>query len=377
MKNGVEWGKPRPRGSTKIDELSIISDWASLLPELVQGIADCVLSTTGGVDAYMDMRAVCPSWRSAIAKHSPLATDIRFRPRHWVMVDMKPDNDDDDTRLFLHVPTGRFRRLRLPVLRDHILVGATDGLLVLGEKEAPHLARVLNPFTGDMLLFTAPLPEDFKHIEYTALKGGSHCALVFLISATVFCAVPASQVFTDTDFTQEASGPGHYLDSIVNFHGNIYCADMHGWLFELITPEELEVIDQVPPEMDVCREEEFGELRSYLVESDGELLLVCYTELSFKVFRVNIQYMLLEEVKSLGSCALFLGEDRCVSVDADNLPSVDGDCIYMLDYEGMGNMCVYNLRGDTVDIISRKHYLNRPFSLITVLLQYCDFRPLS
>ncbi|XP_071684826.1 uncharacterized protein [Lolium perenne] len=148
MKNGVEWGKPRPRGSTKIDELSIISDWASLLPELVQGIADCVLSTTGGVDAYMDMRAVCPSWRSAIAKHSPLATDIRFRPRHWVMVDMKPDNDDDDTRLFLHVPTGRFRRLRLPVLRDHILVGATDGLLVLGEKEAPHLARVLNPFTG-------------------------------------------------------------------------------------------------------------------------------------------------------------------------------------------------------------------------------------
>jgi hypothetical protein len=87
--------------------------------------------------------------------------------------------------------------------------------------------------------------------------------------------------------------------------------------------------------------------------------------------------MLLEEVKSLGSRALFLGEKRCVSVDADKLPSVDGDCIYMLDYEGMRNMCVYNLRGDTVDIISRKHYLNRPFSLVTVLLQYCDFYPLS
>jgi hypothetical protein len=89
--------------------------WASLLPELVQSIANYVLSTTtGGVGSYMDMRAVCPSWRSSITKPSPLAAiaDVRFRPRHWVLVDQKSkdyDYKDDSTLLFFYVLSGRFR----------------------------------------------------------------------------------------------------------------------------------------------------------------------------------------------------------------------------------------------------------------------------
>ncbi|KAM0905720.1 hypothetical protein ACQ4PT_017201 [Festuca glaucescens] len=228
MEKGGEWGKPRPRGSTKFDELSVISDWASLLPELVQGIADCVLSTTGGVDAYMDMRAVCPSWRSVIAKPSPLdaVADLRFRPRHWIMVDMKPDNHDDDARLFLHGPTGRLRRLRLPVLRHHILVDVSDDLLVLGDREAPHFAHVLNPFTG-------------------------------------------------------------------------------GCIFKFVTPAELVVIAKVSPDVDadVYTEGDDSGLH-YLVESSGELLLIHYVDQTMKVFRVNVELKLLEEVKSLSRHAL-------------------------------------------------------------------------
>ncbi|KAI4972240.1 hypothetical protein ZWY2020_003165 [Hordeum vulgare] len=76
----------------------------------------------------MDMRAVCSTWRSAIAKPSPLAAvaGLRFRPRHWVMLDLQADDrkDDDDARLFLHVPTGRFCRLHLPVLRDNFVRNA-------------------------------------------------------------------------------------------------------------------------------------------------------------------------------------------------------------------------------------------------------------
>jgi hypothetical protein len=62
----------------------------------------------------MDMRAVCPRWRSAIAKPSPVpeVADLRFRPRDWVMLDQYGKG----ARLFLHVPTGRFRRLLLPVV---------------------------------------------------------------------------------------------------------------------------------------------------------------------------------------------------------------------------------------------------------------------
>uniref|UniRef100_N1QTD4 KIB1-4 beta-propeller domain-containing protein n=1 Tax=Aegilops tauschii TaxID=37682 RepID=N1QTD4_AEGTA len=469
MKEGDGWSSERrwPHGSTKFGGLSIIPEWNSLPTELVQVVADRVLSTTGGVDAYMDMRAVCSTWRSAIAKPSPLAAvaGLRFRPRHWVMLDLQPDdrNDDDDARLFLHVPTGRIRRLHLPVLRDNFVAGATDGLLVRGDMYPPHLARVsahatgscwtCNPTTAtttmtlassstsppgasaactsrcsattsspvlltvsscagtcDMLHFPAALPRHFKH---TSVKGGSHSTLVLLRWGSVVCAAPNSDFFTETEEAVET-----YLVSIVNYQGDVYCADARGCVFKLVAPaadqcddDELLVIPEVsPPGVDVYAEEgdddddtkegdDGSEMPSYLVESAGELLLVRYVDETLKVFRVDVEHKLLEEVKSLGGRTLFLGQERCVSVDAAKLPSVDGDCIYMLDFENVSmsdsedmsmsdsedmpildsgdkcDMCVYNLRGDMVDIIYSKDFRARPFSLVQVLLWYCDVLP--
>lgn len=40
------------------------ADWSSLPSDLVRRIADCFLDTND-VDWYMDLRAVCHSWRSA------------------------------------------------------------------------------------------------------------------------------------------------------------------------------------------------------------------------------------------------------------------------------------------------------------------------
>ncbi|XP_047064995.1 uncharacterized protein LOC124672876 [Lolium rigidum] len=369
MEKGGEWGKPRPHGSTKFDEPSVIPDWASLPPELVQGIADCVLSTTGGVDAYMDMRAVCPSWRSAIAKPSPLdaVADLRFRPRHWVMVDLKSDSDNDDARLFLHGPTGRFRQLRLPVLRHHILVDASDGLLVLADRKPPHLARVLNPFTGDIIHFDASFM-DTNTTWHTAVSGGSHFTLFLWRRGTLFSAAQSSNVFTQKDFTKEI---GIYLMSMLSFQGNIYCVNEGGCVFKFVTPAEHLAIAKWSPDA----EGDDSELH-YLVESSGELLLIRYVDQTMKVFRVDVEHKLLEEVESLGRRALFLGEERCVSLDADKLPSVDGDCIYMVDFLDEGDMCEYNLRGGMVNIICGQESIeDRPFSLVQQLLfRYCDLR---
>uniref|UniRef100_A0A8R7PZG2 KIB1-4 beta-propeller domain-containing protein n=1 Tax=Triticum urartu TaxID=4572 RepID=A0A8R7PZG2_TRIUA len=118
----------------------------------------------------------------------------------------------------------------------------------------------------------------------------------------------------------------------------------------------------------------------YLVESAGDLL-VRSVDQTLKVFRVDVEHKLLEEVKSLGGRTLLLGQERCVSVDAAKLPSVDGDCIYMSDFENTpmsdsesasmsdsedmsmsdsrDKMCVYNLRGDMVDIIYSKDFCAR------------------
>ncbi|CAM0884969.1 unnamed protein product [Alopecurus aequalis] len=415
MKEEGDWSSERRRalGSTKFGVPSIIPDWASLPPELVEGIAGRVLSTTtGGVDAYMDMRAVCSTWHSAVAKPSPLAAvaDLRFRPRHWLMVDLKYENNDDHTRLFLHVPTGRFRRLRLLVLRDHLILGASDGLILLRDREHPHLtgARVLNPFTGDMLHFAAPL---WKHLGSadvlcTAVSGGPQSTLLVWRNwewrwDTVIYADPTSH-----EFAQEKAGTA-FMTSMVTFQGSIFLAGMEGSVLKFVRPaehrdHELVVIAQMSPDVDIHLEGDDSAL-SFLVESAGELLLVRHFDQTLKVFRVDIEHRLLEEVKSIGSCrALFLGNERCVAVDVDKLPSVNGDCIYMFNwlktYGYRGRVLrTYNLRDCTTKILSNdpmlcasnhpkqsfhedpwdyscsadNHHL-RPPSLIQVLLDYCN-----
>ncbi|KAM3354742.1 hypothetical protein ACQJBY_025460 [Aegilops geniculata] len=326
MKEGGDWSSEwrRPHGSTKLGGLSMVPEWDSLPPELVQAVADRVLSTTGGVDAYMDMRAVCSTWRSAVAKPSPFAAvaGLRFRPRHWVMLDLQPDDLNDEDRLFLHVPTGRFRRLHLPVLRDNLVAGAADGLLVLADMYPPHLACVLNPFTGDMLHFPAALP---RHFTCTSvMKGGSHPTLVLLRWGSVFCAAPNSDLFSQTEEAVET-----YLVSIANFQGDVYCADGRGCVFKLVAlapaadqcdDDDLLVIPAVaPPDVHVYTQEgdddtqegdDHSEMPSYLVESAGELLLVRSVHQTLKVFRVDVEHKLLEEVKSLGGRTLFLGQER-------------------------------------------------------------------
>ncbi|XP_047053886.1 uncharacterized protein LOC124660140 [Lolium rigidum] len=366
--------------SAKIhDHRSIMADWAELLPELVQGIADCVLSTTDGGEVYMNMRAVCSSWRSAVAKPSPLAAiaDLRFRPRHWVMLDLPFKNqDDDDVSLFLHVLTGRFHSLRLPVLHDHILVGASDGLLVLGDRdEPPNVACVLNPLTGDILRFAAPFHKSFEDIESTAVTGDSR--LVLGGYAMVAWAAPTSDAFTEEDIGQSTTTMG-------TFQGNVYVVDLQSRVFKFLSPEEqcdaeVALIAEVPLNVDVYLSEEEEDnigLSDYLVESAGELLLIrCHRGRALKVFRVDVERKSLEEVKSLGGChALFLGPVRCMSVDAVNLPSVDSDCIYLLHWVGKSeHMSVYSLRDDKMEFISSVDNPDRPFSLVQVLLRYCDF----
>jgi hypothetical protein len=362
------------------DHRSITADWAELLPEFLQGIADCVLSTTGGGEAYMNMRAVCSSWCSAVAKPSPLAAiaDLRFRPQHWVMLDLPFKNqDDDDVSLFLNVLTGRFRRLHLPVLHDHILIGASDGLLVLGDRDQPpNVACVLNPLTSDILRFAAQFHKSFEDIRSTAVTGDSR--LVLGGYAMVAWAAPTSDAFTEEDIGKSTTAMG-------TFQGDVYMIDLRRRILKFVAPAEhrdggaVVLIAEVPLNIDVYlsqEEEDNIGLSYYLVESAGELLLIRHCGRALKVFRVHIERKSLEEVKSFGGChALFLGHERCLFVDAGNLPSVDGDCIYFPHWVGKSEyMSVYSLRDDKMEFISSVDHPDRPFSLVQVLLRYCGFR---
>jgi hypothetical protein len=68
-------------------------DWSSLAPDLIRHVGDLLLATND-VDGYMDMRAVCNGWRSAVAdpRAHGSAADLRFCPRQWVMLDNNDNN---------------------------------------------------------------------------------------------------------------------------------------------------------------------------------------------------------------------------------------------------------------------------------------------
>ncbi|KAF7033468.1 hypothetical protein CFC21_044562 [Triticum aestivum] len=306
--------------------------WESLQPDLVHLVADCVLST-GGVDEYMSMRAVCPTWRSAVAKPSPHAAvaDLRFRPRQWVL--LNGADDDQGRPLFLHVTTGRFRRLRLSLLHDYILVGASDGLLVLGDRERPHAARLLNPLTGDMLPFAAPIPPGSR-VATTIALAGSEPTIIFSFpqilckyvllggnNAVVYSADPMGQLCAvkihDAALKEEES---FCLRSMVTCAGNVYVLSLTGMLYKIVWTGGLWYAERIL-EIEM-------HYTGALVESAGKLLVVRVDLGITEFFSVDVERKVLEPLESIGSCALFLSFGRCMLVDADKVPSIKGNCTY-------------------------------------------------
>lgn len=134
------------------------ADWSSLPSDLINRVADCLLATND-VDYYMDFRAVCSTWRFATTgtKNNP---DRRFRPSRWIVIDEVNYFLDAKrrTRLLVNTATGRVLRKDLPMLCGYYVVTTTPGgFFVLADREPPHAACVLNPFTGCLVRFMAPM----------------------------------------------------------------------------------------------------------------------------------------------------------------------------------------------------------------------------
>jgi hypothetical protein len=172
-----------------------MASWLSLPADLVNRIADLLLATDD-LDCYMDLRAVCRGWRSSTADPKNMPRDPRFRPRQWAMLD---EVHQSDARLFVNVATGRFVRRDLPLFRRYdVVAGAAGDLVVLAERTAPYTARILNPFTGAMISFDAPMPCLYDPAAHVI---GSLPTLVFISkddSRTIYWANPDSKSFVDT-----------------------------------------------------------------------------------------------------------------------------------------------------------------------------------
>uniref|UniRef100_A0ACD5XUF9 Uncharacterized protein n=1 Tax=Avena sativa TaxID=4498 RepID=A0ACD5XUF9_AVESA len=375
-------------------------DWTSFHPDITNLIAERLLAED--VTEHMRFRLVCSHWRASTdSPRDPTLADRRFHPRRWVALcdgnGVRPVEDAAIT--FFHTGTGKVRRLRLPELVGHRIVGITDGLLILLHTSAA-VIRVVHPFTR--VVVELPHLAAFVRCVLFKQKGFTMDSVAWM-NATVCVASPSSievVIWFPNMRVVICSQPGSKGWKIIHtriqfsntlpFEGGLYGVTRVGRQLVRVYPRDSDanpVVAQVPKEL--------GHPNSchyFLVESMGAMSVAVLHRaieriddpINCTLFSVDLPRRELTRVTSLGDRALFISRDRCLSVSSRDLPSISGNSVYFAR-PGEDPVEVYSLDDgsfeSTVTIRQsqdiRKGVLPtsvRPFTLADHLATYCRHR---
>ena len=205
---------------------------------------------------------------------------------------------------------------------------------MLGQRVWPFHIRLLNPLTGAMKRLRAHIPaEELSVVVVTESP-----------SLTVFIADLQSTLWWADESTAEGEttsvfGDGKYdpgsslfvsLQSMTSYNGDVFVTNTFGQIiltmpgtaeeerFARILQMNTTIVVPIPGT-------EFPRNSFYLVESEGKLLLVVSGLVVGEpvVYQVDTEMRILEPVRSIGSQALFVGKNRCISVDTRKVHGIE------------------------------------------------------
>ncbi|XP_044354094.1 uncharacterized protein [Triticum aestivum] len=355
--------KRKKEGPARLEEPPLLPDagWPALPPDLVRRVADCLLATND-LDCYMDYRAVCSGWRAATddPRTRSAASDPRFRLRRWIVLD-DIFHSQGEAMLLLNADTGRFLRKKLPPLSDHSIVATTrSGYFVLAKKSPPHAARVLNPLTGVVIRFVAPVAPDVGSADVVFI-GSSWVKL------TLFC-----------DASRKVYWAGH---NSIRFFVHEPKQETYRFLRKT-TLGGVSADDTKDPMKSTAS------LYSFLVAVDimffpvglARHMFVTNVEGSIYVFKNEIGKLVA--LDSINNYAIFIGHQRSLAIDADKFPGIEANCVYYTDILGSSaHICKCNIKDRKVERISEaaefvkrgKQFVlvaDRPSTIIHLLSSY-------
>ncbi|XP_062194526.1 uncharacterized protein LOC133897727 [Phragmites australis] len=390
-----------PRGGRKRRPATAAAeerDWTSLHPDINKLIADRLLEED--VTEYIVFRAVCTHWRaSAPSPRDTSLADRRFHPRGWVALcegtGVRPV--DDEAITFFHAASGKVRRVHLWELQGQRIVGFTDGLILLLDTGTA-VVRVLHPFTR--VIVQLPHLAGFFHRVLSKQASFKMDSFVWLNAAV--CVASPSSIAVVVWFPNMpvviCAEPSmkHWVILHINiqftntlpFNGRLYGVTRVGRQLVQIYPQYKHVdpvVAEVPKELGLPQS-----CCYYLVESTGAMLLAVLHKVSgecsnaFALFKVDLCRQELTRVPSLGDRALFLSDDRCLSVSARDLPSISGNCIYFTLSNACKPIMVHSLNDGSFESLPMsclEHDQSvltqtsvQPFTLADHLITYCHHR---
>ncbi|KAJ1283283.1 hypothetical protein BS78_03G116600 [Paspalum vaginatum] len=268
----------------------------------------------------MDFGGWTCGFRSGRPTADPRNTlDPRFRPRHWVMLQDQIGYGVVG-RLMVNTATGRFLRKEIPVLDGYCIVCCTaDGLLVLADWALPYASCVLNPLTGYMVRFAAPMDHGQECDRRRCLcRRYKKYTYPLVRKAVVGCIAVDGW---EDDGTPLPLVPASVANKIT----------------ELMTPHAAADHNNDTASPNHC----------FLVESAGEMLAIFKLENRMEVFKMDRDGTALEPIESIGNRTIFLCCCfRCLSLDADKIPSIEPDCVYFVENTASESVQMYDLKAD-------------------------------
>jgi hypothetical protein len=355
--------------------------WSSLPDDLVRRIADSFIDTND-VDCYVDLRAVCRSWRAATDDPKTKTVDRRFRPWAWIIFDEVFQSDD--RRILLNTATGRLLYKKLPLLLDYYVVATAGGFFILADKSPPHAARVFNPLTGYMVRLSAPMPPDVGVAYVGCCEETSSICLVLPgdSSCKVYMAVSEPEGFVSNDCCQVQVVHSFLRKAVV---GGAY-PHITGPAFLGAFAELINLLRSLPGDFakffSTDLPEDADDIRCFLVGLGLHMLLVVKAHGTLFVFEINNQIGKLQPLQSISNFALFIGHRRCLPVDATKFPGIEPNCVYYTEHlSASAHICKCDIKDSKVERISEapefvmqdKHFVlvaDRPFTIIQLLCSY-------
>jgi hypothetical protein len=210
---------------------------------------------------------------------------------------------------------------------------ATGGLIVLGQRAPPYKTRLFNPLKG----FNVQIPAEELSSVVVMMKPSLTIFISDLQNNTIRWADKSSKAggstlefghgFYMAPVWADKSRPFAVLQCMTHFAGDVFAIDRYGSIMAIMhdTANPGTKLEMNTAIVGTVPDDEYFPDIFYLVEYEGELLFVTSERVyngQSAIYRVDTKNRVLKPVISIGSQALFLGRNRCISIDSSKVPTV-------------------------------------------------------